>query len=223
MMRTKRERCSRRAWGLCVVCALLLLVSSTDVFAQGRRGLEPEKQAAAEELEAKCVAKMLKLSKEATEQLVAAYKAARDSHRKAAEGIQSSQEGDRAARFQRFRQLGDTEREKLEAALQGFLTEEQVKKAMASLGTFSWRWDRYVDALAGLELSEENLYKALELVNTYVVDSSKATQEASADRDWEAQRAILQKHKEKLDTELAAVLSQEQLAKWTEATAGRGR
>jgi len=223
MRQVNWKRWGRRTWLFVAVCALCLQVSSTDALAQGRRSLPPEKQAAAEELQAMSVAKRLDLSKEATEQLVAAYKAARDSERKAAEAIWSSEEGDRASRFEKYRQLLDSERGKLESALQGFLTKEQVEKAMASLGTFSWQWDRYVDTLAGFGLDEEKLDKALEQVNTYITDSSKATREASAERDWAAQRTILQQHKAKLDTALASILSEEQLAQWTEATASRRR
>ena len=47
--------------------------------------------------------------------------------------------------------------------------------------------------------------------------------EALANQDWESMREVRRSEKEKLDTALAAVLSEEQLARWSEATAYRGR
>ena len=213
-----------RVWGLIALCALGLLVGPPGALAQDDRPeFTPEKRAAAQEVEAKCVAKSLNLSEEVTGQLVTAYKAARKSHREAMEKIRESEEGDRASRFQQYLELNDSDRGKLESALKEFLTEDQVKKAIESLGTFAWRWDRYVDTLAGFELDEEKLYQALGLVNTYIVDISKAGSEARKNSDWEAWRTIRREHKEKLDTGLATVLSAEQLAQWTEATTRRRR
>jgi len=224
MNRVKINTCVERARGLIAVCSLFLLMSSTNAFAQWRQaGLAPEKQAAAQEWEAKTVAKMLKLSKETTDQLVAAYQAARENYGTAMEGLRNSQEGDRAARFQKYQQLGETEKKKLENALEKFLTKEQTQKAIASLGTFSRRWDQYVDTLAGLELEEEKMYKALDQVTTYVAESSKAMQEDATRSNWSARRTILQEHKATLDAALKSILSEKQIATWTEATASRRR
>ena len=79
------------------------------------------------------------------------------------------------------------------------VVEEQVKTAIASLGTFAWRWDRNVDTLAGFELGDENLYKALGLLNTYVIDSTEAAKEPMKTQDWDGLRSALGPVKEKLD------------------------
>jgi hypothetical protein len=94
---------------------------------------------------------------------------------------------------------------------------------MASLGTFNWSWDRYADTLAGFELGEKMLFKVLAPLNQYVVDTGKASREAMANQDFASMRETRRELKEKLDAALAKVLSEDQLSKWSEATAFRGR
>ena len=218
-----------RQIGVVLLCGVVLTVLACwtpDAGAQRGRGgprLAPEKVEAAWKLEAGCVAKALGLSEEKTGQLADAYKAARESYQEGIEELSADQGGDRGDRFEAYRRLQDEERGKLEGALKGILKEGQVAQAIASLGTFSRSWDRYVDTLAGMELGDEKLTNALVLVNQYVIDSDKATREALANQDWESMREVRRSQKEKLDTALAAVLSEEQLTKWSEATASRGR
>ena len=217
-----------RQIGAMVLCAMVMTVLACwmpDAAAQRGGGgpqLAPEKAEAAWKLEAECVAKALSLSEEKTGGLVAAYKAARKSYQEGVEKLTAAQGDDRTALFMAFRELQDTERGKLEVALKGILEETQVAQAIASLGTFNRGWDRYVDILAGLELGDENLSKALALVNQYVIDSDKSMREALAKQDMESLRETRRAEKEKLDTALATVLSEEQKTKWGEATALRG-
>ena len=190
---------------------------------RGGPGLSPEKAEAAWKLEAECVAKRLALATKETEGLVKAYGAARKSHQEAMEKLAAEAGEDRRARFEAYRELTKKERGKLTEALKGLLKEDQIAQAMASLGTFDRRWDRYVDLLAAFELGDEKLSKALALVEQSVIESNKARREAMATQDWESMRETRRTLKEKLDTALAEVLSEEQQAKWSEATAHRGR
>ncbi len=206
---------------LSIVGLILLLGCVTEVSAQFRRGpqLDPEKAQAAWTLAARGVANDLGLSKKVTSQLIDAYKAARESYQKAMEELRGT--GDRG--FEGFRELAGKERGKLETALKGFLNDKQAAEAIASLGTFNREWDRFLDVIAGFNLDDEKLFKALALVSTYVVDFDKARSSAMASQDWESIRTAREELKGKLDSGIAEVLSKEQLATWNEATAPRRR
>jgi len=223
----KRTIARSRPGSVCVFCvvgALCLLGGFHNVFAQRseRLGLEPEKAATAQELEAKCVTRTLKLADDTTAKLVTLYQEARASHRTEAAKIWSSTEGDRSSKWQEYVEMTASEREKLKDTLGDILTDAQVSKALASLGTFTWGWDRMVDILAGLGLDDETLYKALGLVNEYVANSAKSAKNALTSGDWESVRTVYQNQKTKLDSGLKSLLTEEQLAKWTEASARQG-
>ena len=216
--------------GVVVVCIAALVVLACwmpDAVAQRGRGgpeLAPEKAEAAWQLEAGCVADELKLSEENTKKLVDAYKGARKSYQESVQELYEQQQGgDRSSRYEAYRKLREDERGKLGNALKGILEDKQVTQAMESLGTFARSWDRYVDILVGFELGDKKLAKAVALVNQFVVDSDKAMREAMANQDWESMREKRRALKEKLDTALAAVLTEDQQGKWSEATAPRER
>ena len=220
---------------LSIVGLILLLGSATEVSAQFRMGpqLEPEQAQAAWTLAARGVANELGLSKEATSKLIDAYKAARESYQKVMQGMMRGGGmgggggmqgmmgggGGRGA----FQGLIATEQGKLEKALKGFLSDKQAAKAMESLGTFSSESDRFLDVLAGFNLDEENLYKALTLVCTFVVESSKAMSAAMANQDFQSMRTVRQTHKAALDGGLSKILTTSQLIAWYRATASRMR
>ena len=156
--------------------------------------------------------------------LVEVYVAARKSYQEAMEKLMEGVDrGARQQMFQAFRDLNEEERGKLETALSDFLTEEQVGKALESLGTFSSTWDVMVDTLAGFELEEEKMGAAMKEVRKYVVALSKAMTEAMESRSFESLRTAMEKAKADLDGKLAEILDGEQMAKWKEATAYRGR
>ena len=210
---------------LCVVVLVLSVVWMPEAAAQRRRGprLEPEKAEAAWKLQAECVANDVGLKKKKAAKLVDAYVASRKSCQESTAKIFQEEGGDRRARMEAYRKVIGEERGKLEAALKGILKEKPLTQAMSSLGTFDGRWDRYVDTLSGLGLGKKEQNKSLTLVNQYVVDSTAAMQKARESGDRESMRGVRRELKEKLDTALAAVLSEEQQAKWTEATARRRR
>ena len=115
-------------------------------------------------------------------------------------------------------EVGAAEREKFKTALAAFLTEEQAKKAVDMLGVFNTRGDHMAHLLIGYQLGEK-LDKALDLVDTYVLEQNKLWESASGEQaDFSAQREKMTALKNDLDKGLAAILSEEQLAKWKEAT-----
>jgi len=204
--------------------AVVLFLTGSSGLAQfgGDLQLSPEQQQAAWALEAKSLAREAKLSDEVTENVVAAYRVARGSHQKALqEAIASGGGGGGFGHFQGTREVNEAEAGKLQAALGEFLQNEQLTEIMATLGTFNREWDVMVDTLAGFELGEEGLYAGLQHVNGYVLRSTKALEEARANFDFESMRSAREEIKGELDTALASILSEEQLAKWKAATARR--
>jgi len=170
-------------------------------------------------LEAGAVAKSLGLAAEQTTKLTDAYKAARESQRKAIEAAAVQQQGDRRD-FRAMMEVNQAEKAKLETAIKAFLNPEQTAKALATLGTFSRRWDPMVAELDSMKLEPKANDEAMKLVADYVAESEKARQAGMAAPD-EGMREKLTQMKEKLDADLAKILSAEQLAKWKEATATR--
>ncbi|MBI4558275.1 MAG: hypothetical protein HY706_11895 [Candidatus Hydrogenedentes bacterium] len=204
---------------------VLVCVWAAQAVAQGQGAaqLTPEKREAAWTLEAKGVAKTAGLSAEATGKLVDAYKASRKSLQEAAEkAAPSGGGGGGREAFDARLKLAEEERGKFRKALEGFLSKEQVDKAIAPLGTYNRQWDRLVDALASFQVGDEKQDKGLALIATYVVDSDAALAKARAAQDMEGMRTAMQELKTKLDTAMADVLTPEQLTKWKEATAPRG-
>ena len=220
---------------LAVVAALCFATSVQAQPMRGQRGpqMSPEEAQAAWTLEASHVAGKLKLSKEETTKLVDAYKKVRESYsaavRKAmeeamAEGVDTQdRQAMRAAMREIQEKITKAETEKFAKALGAFLDKEKTKKAVTQLGSFSGSLDRMVNVIAGLKLDKAKQAEALDLVNAYVAESSAAFAKARASGDRESMRAVFQEQRTKLNEAMAKVLSEEQLAKWTEATARRGR
>ncbi len=218
-------------WGLAALVATLWLTAGGQfALAQFGRGggppLEPEKAQAAWALQAKAVAAGLTLEEKAATALAGAYKSARESYQKAMQEVIGSGGGPGGGggpgNFQALQEIRQTESGKLDNALKLFLNDEQRTQALASLGTFSVEWDRHVDTLAGFGLEAAKLDEALKHTVAYVVEVDKAMQEAMASFDFQAVRGARQTAKEKLDKALASILSEDQVAKWNEATAPRG-
>lgn len=181
----------------------------------------PEKNEKAWEIEAKTIAGTLELSAEQTPKLVEAYKAARESQMAAIRAkMEEQQEGGRR-NYQAYRKVNEAERAKLETALKAFLTPESTAKALATLGTFSRRWDPMVTVLDVMNLEKKARGEAMKRVATYVAESSKALQAAMAAEDFESMREQFRKRKEALDADLAKILSAEQTTQWKEATTMR--
>jgi len=202
-----------------MIAGLFLFYSGANSFAQQRTALSPEKQEAAQKMEAQYIAKKLKLSDDNTSKMVGAYFKARKSLTDARQALRS--EGTRG--WEAYREILDKERVKLEGEIGKFLKEKKVKKAMESLGTFNTSWDRMVDALAGFKLEEKALNKALDKVNAYVIDSAKLMQEARESGSFREIRPKFQQLRDNLDKAMEGILSAEQLEQWKLVAARRGR
>ena len=203
-----------------VTCSMVLCCIGA--FAQGRGAGGPpglEKNDKAWEIEANTVAQGLGLSAEQSKKLVDAYKAARDSQMTAMR--EAMGQGGRPEPGKRM-EITKAEAAKLETALKGFLKPEETTKAMASLGTLNARWDRMVMALDAMNLEEKPRAEAMKLVEQNVAETGKIMQGAAAGGDFQAMREKMAPLRDKLDADLAKVLSADQMTKWKEATATRG-
>jgi hypothetical protein len=76
--------------------------------------------------------------------------------------------------------------------------------------------------LSEMKLDPKVEAQAMDAVAAYTSESTAAMMAQPAPADREALRAKSQQAREKLDTEMAKILSPEQLAKWKESTARRG-
>jgi len=137
----------------------------------------------------------------------------------------------------KYNEMNEAERTALAEALNGFLSAERSEKAMAALGSFSGPWDTMVHALVGLELEDATMYQALVPVRHYLDALSKARQEAGQTGDRRGgqrgeqpagqrggqseMREAMQEARTTLQEELGAILNEEQMAKYTEATSRR--
>lgn len=179
--------------------------------------LDPEKLHAVWALQAKSVAQDLGLKPDTAAKLNDAYKAARESQNAALrEMIKPGERPDTAA----IAELNKAEKARLETALKGFLTPDQTTKAVAVLGTFARRVDPLVAELQSLGLDEKTMNAAVKLVLNHGAESQAVMQGAAGDR--ESMRAKSMELRQKLDTEMAKVLSADQMAKWKAATERRG-
>jgi peroxiredoxin len=211
--------------------SLCLLVLSSPVWAQqqgrgGREGRMPraqqlsaEEAKAARTWQAREVARALELGPAETDQLVQAYVAGREAFDKARRDYrEAGGEGERGRRWRIDPEVIQEHRSALQSQLSGFLSEEQAKEAMRSLGAFNAQWDRMVHAAAGLELGEQKTYAALVPIRQYVVQIAAAMQLD----DRQAMRGLVMEAREGLYDDLARVLSEEQLAQFQEAAGRRG-
>ncbi len=221
--------------GLASLAGILFLVflfATTTAQAQGpgrAARMTPEQLKAAWALEARHVAGKLGLAEEATGKLVKAYTDAQTAYTEAVnkkrEELRAGgdREGARGAMRTAFEEIRKSERDKFATALAGFLTEEQAKTALGQLGGFSNSLDRMVHVLAGFKLEDKQV-KAFDLVFAYSLEQAKLwTPGTGEQQDFAALREKMTALKTKLDTDLAEILSNEQLETWKQATTFRGR
>lgn len=204
-----------------VIAASMLTTWSRDASAQPGVGVDGgyERSVKAWEIQAKTVARDLTLSVEQTTKLVEAYAAARDSHNKAAGAVAGPAE---RPDFQKMREVNQNERTKFESVLKGFLNAEQIDKALLTLGSFFRRWDAMVETLDAMDLGDKAREDAVKLTADYVAEWNTAMKVAMGSGNRESMREQADKLKEKLDADVARILSAEQMTKWTDATARRG-
>ncbi len=167
----------------------------------------------------------LGLDEDTSGKLLEIYIAARESHQKGREALSSGEGGGRGG-YEGYRELTETERGKLETALKEFLSEDQTGEAANLLGSFSRTWDSLVLAVADFGLDETTKSSALGLVGDYMADYNQSRSQTPTGEDEEAAREtareVRRELREKLNTNMAELLSEEQLAKWTEVRSYRG-
>ena len=108
---------------------------------------------AAWKLQAEHTATELQLADDHRAKLTEVYAAARQDERKTQKKLATT-ETDRNKLRRASDELAQSQRKLLMAKLKEFLTDEQANTAIQSLGTFSDRWDRYVNVLATFGLDE---------------------------------------------------------------------
>lgn len=207
--------------------AIATLIASAAVAQGGGGGgrgprMSPEEQAKVWTIQAEGVAQELGLADDLKVKVVEAYKASRTKQGEALRAAMQDEANRGPGGLAKAQELNNTEREALKATLAGILTAEQADKAIATLGTFSRQWDSVVNALVGLGVDAEKQAKALPLLAAYATDVDAMMKKAMEAGDFAAVREGRQERKTKLDTDLGAILSAEELAKWKEATAMRG-
>ena len=221
-MKTLRTLKQSACLGLAVAAVSALCVCGVAQAQRGGPQLSDEDAQSAWRTQAIGVMRELGVERESGgSEAVAAYIEARKSHKEARDKL--STEGDRRSNFQAYLDLNETEREKLSAALKEILSEEQTTKIMPYLGTFSGGWDGMTHTLLSFELDRETQRPLAKLMNAYIAAYGKAIEEARESRSFESMRTAMTEIKETLDTGLAEHLSEEQLAKWKEATVFRRR
>lgn len=210
-----------------LVCAgaVLGLCYSTLATAQGWRGgqLAPEKRAAAWEAQAACVAKHLGVTEEAAAKIRDAYVTARKNHGEEVVKAMAEGQGGGRERFQALQDKADAEQATLKTALEGVLDAEQLNKAMAVLGSFSYQWDVMTDTLTSMGLEADKQQACMAQTAVYVAKLDAVRAKAREANDMEAARTGMQEARAELDKAMADQLTAEQLATWNEATRVRGR
>ncbi len=217
----------RLFWSAAVVCAAALLCVTAS--AQGPGGgpdggpgagvpngpLSPEQMGKAWEAQAAYVAKDLSFNGEQSKKLTDAYKAVRESFIKPSlDALGGRSGGPGGPGGEAFQKVATEERAKLQAALKGFLDEDQTTKAMATLGILSIRWDMMTSSLIELGLEDKAKADAMRAVTSYNVEASTLPEAAGGDRD--AMRAKSTELRQKLEADLGKILSADQLTKLKE-------
>lgn len=196
---------------------------------QQRQALAPEKAKAAQELEAKGVAKRLNLNDDQTKALVKAYTDARASFTEANTKFMEEQRkamedgADRSEMAQKRQDMMKKEREKFTKAVTTAISGDVATKVGNSLGSFNGQWDRFVDTIAGFNLEAAKQQDALNAVEDFVVAQTKARESAGDGTDRESQMAAMRETRTKLTDALKKVLSEEQMGKIQPMLGGGGR
>lgn len=234
-----RVASSHRVFTFMLAAGLMVSMSLSGAYAQqpgggggggGRRGggaggpqLSPEESAKVWQLQSDTVARNLKLSPENGTKLAAAYKTSRESQGKAMREAMQAGGGGGGGGMMAMLESNKAEKGKFETAVKGFLTPEQTPKAVEALGTFNRNADRFTSVLDKMGLEKATQEKALDALNTFVVDSGKAMDKAIESQDMQAMRSSSTELKGKLDDAMGKILSADQVTKWKEGTAAPAR
>jgi hypothetical protein len=189
-----------------------------------RSQMTTEQSKAAWETQAKSVASQLGVVDPNAQAMTTVYLTARKSYREAVgaaraaarkereaagggdDGGQGPVGRDRRGSGARFAKVRDAEREKLQSALEPYVQAENLKTAVAILGSFDRSYDGMTNTLLGFELGDEKTMKAMASLNESVVARGKL-----ADMDREKRRDAMVDMRDDLMAGLSVVLDGEQL------------
>ncbi len=203
---------------LCVVAMGLLLAprAFSEEGRPQREPIPPEKLKEIREAQAKCVAAIAEVKGEDVDKVVKAFTAARQEYQDKAAALPRGQEG-----MQQRRELSEKSLAGLKEALTKAVGAEKTEKIIGIFNPFgmsSFFLDRMVGDLIAFQLPKEKFEKAMVCVLNYSKDLGKAMEEARQSGSFEAVREKREKLNEALNTEMAKLLSEEQMAKWKEST-----
>ena len=210
---------------------------------------ELEQAKKAWDLQAKTVMGDLMVTGAKADAVVAAYVKARTDRQAADEKISADMAAARGGggtvdflAMQTARTENETKaKTAIETVLKAQLTEEQATKAMGSLGTQSIEWDGMTRALVQIELTDAKRMDASKAVLAYIVPAEKARAEALAARGGGGGGvrgggggvrgggggrggrggAVPAELTAKLNTDLGAILSAEQMTQFQQLSGGR--
>ena len=212
---------SRRIAALTTVIAGCLAAWEAQPQGFGRpESLSLETRETVWKLQADETAGSLDLSKEDRDKLVGIYVANR---RNLQEQLEATDADERSgpAYVSEYTKLVQQERDKFKTSLLEFLNEEQIEKAVATLGTFSRSWDRLILAWEALDLEPEKSKQGHAMIAAYIADSEKLRADAPVDGDADALRDSVEELKIGLNLSLATLLSEEQQTQWERSTRSR--
>ncbi|MFC2080933.1 hypothetical protein ACFLR8_01830 [Bacteroidota bacterium] len=186
----------RTLWMLPLLLTLLIMIPGRSVSQEtDPREVQKLKQLVVS-TQATCVAEDLELDKKASKKLTGSYITLREKSEDTT-GISM---------------------EAFNAELGTFLSPEQAKQAYFILGSLNKRWDQYLTILVEFDLEEDAMNKAskavYEYIEEYLVERKKAS---DANTRFSGRTAT--SLKDKLDGEIATILSDEQYAAWSQSTA----
>jgi hypothetical protein len=115
------------------------------------------------------------------------------------------------------------ERDRFAESIGVFLSETETEAVVGRLGSFSGQWDCMVDTIAKFNLGEKQA-TALEAINTYFIEYAKLRETAfgESDEDFVELCEKLISIKAIRERSIAALLTEDQFAKWQEGVRLRG-
>jgi len=209
--------------GLCIGILVWAVQTAAQPGAEARgpRQFDPEVQKTIWKLQTDSLSSALGLSAEAAIQLATAYQTTRQSLFESMRASMQDRGGDREAFMQKMQQSREEAKQTFAKEIAAFLNQEQTEKATEMLGSFSSFYDRMTQSLSEIVEDRKVLLQTVSVVGTHLIPKKEA-QEGQAEsqgerggmRGWRWSPEV----KEKVDAELAKLLTEEQLAKWKEAT-----
>lgn len=110
-------------------------------------------------------------------------------------------------------------RDRFQEAITGLLDDDQLKRAMITLGSFNNSWDGMVHKIIGFALADDSSMTALESIENYIADLTTLRESG----DFQNMRQGMQDARGKLMDAMGALLTEEQVKAFqTSVNAGFG-